>query len=85
MVGDAEAVFVPVQALFEALFVAVQDVALVLDQVNVLVPPGLTVDGLADIDTDGSEGADVGGVDVVDVVVPPLQAASANNPPRITS
>jgi hypothetical protein len=72
LVGDAEAVLVPVQVLLEAVFEAVHAPALALDQVSVLDLPAVTVVRLADSDTETVGTVGVGG-DVLDEM-PPLQA-----------
>jgi hypothetical protein len=66
---DAEAVLAPVQTLLEAVFDAVHEVVLLLDQLSVLEPLEVTVVGLAERDTDEAE-EDVLGE------MPPLQATS---------
>ena len=70
---DAAAVLAPVQALLEAVFDAVHEVALLLDQLSVLESPEVTDVGLADSDTDGV-------VEDVLVARSPLQAVNPKMP-----
>jgi len=81
LMGVAEAVFAPLQSLLPAVFEAMHEVALALDQVNVLELPALTIVLSAFIVTATFEV--VTGFAELLCEPPLLQEVSASNPVKL--